>query len=415
MQKPLQQVPDHTVGAGPRGRLVLLLIAMTSISPLSLNILAPAVPALITTLSADAGAVQLTISLYLVGLAVSQLVLGPLSDRFGRRPVILAGLALTTIASIAAMAVSTIGGLIVARLVQSFGASTGMVVGRAIIRDLVDRERAASTIGLVTTAMVVIPMITPLIGGILDTAFGWKAIFIFVAVCSGSVLVWAAIVLPETRIVRGGEGGFARYRSDIKALAKSPSFNAYMLVGAFTSASYFVFLGGVPHVVVALMGRTSAEYGIWFAIASVGYMAGNFFASRFSIRYGVDTMIWFGMWFQLASCLLAIVLAEYFLHLGPIVLFVPQLFISLGNGISLPNAIAGAVSVRPDASGTASGLSGFVQMGVGAALAQFGGWAVVVTASVMPMTISMAVLTAMALAAFGLLIRRARSGTATPL
>ena len=134
-------------------------------------------PGLIATLGAGAGTVQLTLSLFLLGMAISQLVLGTLSDRFGRRPVMLAGLALTVVASFAALAATSIAGLIVARTVQAFGATVGIVIGRAIIRDLYDRDRAASMIGWVTMAMVVAPMIAPLIGGALDTAFGWHAIF----------------------------------------------------------------------------------------------------------------------------------------------------------------------------------------------------------------------------------------------
>jgi DHA1 family bicyclomycin/chloramphenicol resistance-like MFS transporter len=372
---------------------------MTAIGPLSLNILVPAVPGLTASLAADAGSVQLTISLYLLGLAVSQLALGPLSDRFGRRPVVLAGLALSAVASLAAIAASSIGGLIVARLVQSFGASTGLVIGRAIIRDLVERERAASMIGLVTTVMVVVPMLAPLIGGFLDTAFGWDAIFVCVAALSGLVLVWAAWLLPETRPAHGTGGGLGAYGS--------PIFHAYVLSGALASASYFVFLGGIPHAVVTLMGRTSAEYGVWFAVSSVGFMAGNLAASRYSMRYGVDAMIRWGLRLQLVACIASVFTGEYLFHLGPAALFLPQLFISFGNGVALPNAIAGAVSVRPEAAGTAAGITGFMQMALGAALAQFGGWVVATGASVLPITLTMVAVTLAGIVTFAVLMRRA--------
>src|SRR5881275_2852525 len=171
-------------------RLLALLIGMTAVGPLSLNILAPAMPGLIVTFAADAGAVQLTLSLFLFGMAVSQLVLGPLSDRFGRRPVMLAGLALTVVANFAALAATSITGLIAARAVQAFGATCGIVIARAVIRDLYERDRAASMIGWVTMAMVVAPMIAPLIGGALDSAYGWWAIFVFVGLFAAAVLVW---------------------------------------------------------------------------------------------------------------------------------------------------------------------------------------------------------------------------------
>jgi len=162
-------------------RLLALLMAMTAIGPATLNIVVPALPGLVTRLASDTGTVQLMLSLYLLSLATAQLLLGPLSDRFGRRPVVLAGLALSVAASLAAIAASSIGALIGARVVQAIGASTGIVIGRAIIRDLFERDRAAAMIGLVTTAMVIAPMVAPMIGGILDTAFGWEAIFLFIA------------------------------------------------------------------------------------------------------------------------------------------------------------------------------------------------------------------------------------------
>ena len=195
-----------------------------------------------------------------MSLATAQLLLGPLSDRFGRRPVVLAGLTLGVVASLAAIATSSIGALIGARIVQAVGASTGIVIGRAIIRDLYERDRAAAMIGLVTTAMVIAPMISPLIGGILDTAFGWEAIFLFLALFSGAVLLWAFMVLPETRpaSVAHTPASCGRTRAHLLGSAK---FHGYVLCGALGSAPFFTFLGGGPHVVVTLMGRTSAEFG----------------------------------------------------------------------------------------------------------------------------------------------------------
>jgi MFS transporter, DHA1 family, multidrug resistance protein len=171
-------------------RLLALLIAMAGVSSLSLNILVPAIPGLVTKLATDPASVQLTVSLYLMGLAAAQLVFGPLSDRFGRRPVLLAGLALATIASTAAIFAASITSLVIARVAQSLGASTGQTIGRAIIRDLYDREHAASMIGLVTSVVVLMPMVAPLIGGILDTLFGWEAIFVFAATVSFTIFAW---------------------------------------------------------------------------------------------------------------------------------------------------------------------------------------------------------------------------------
>src|SRR3954447_10615742 len=239
-------------------RLLALLIALTAIGPLCLNILAPAMPGLVTTLGAGTGAVQLTLSLFLFGMAVSQLVLGTLSDRFGRRPVMLAGLAITVISSVAAIAATSIAGLIVARVFQAFGATAGIVIARAVIRDLYERDRAASMIGWVTMAMVIAPMLAPLLGGMLDTAFGWQAIFAFIGVSAAAVLVWTIFVLPEMRAVASSEG-IARFVADTKSLLTDPKFIGYALVSTFNSAMFFTFIGGAPHVVVAIMHRSPTE------------------------------------------------------------------------------------------------------------------------------------------------------------
>lgn len=375
--------------------LLTLLMAMTAIGPIALNIIVPALPKLTTIFAADAHTIQLAVSLFLVGLAVAQLVIGPLTDRFGRRPVALAGLIVTALANLAAIFAQEAGTFILLRVLQAFGAATGIVVGRAVIRDMFDRERSAAMIGLVATAMVVAPMISPLVGGILDTAFGWQAIFVFVAVVSMAVLAWAAMTLPETRDNHPASvGGFL---ADARFLARSRVFNGYVLCAAFGSGTFFAFLGGGPHVVVTMMGRSSAEYGLWFAITSIGYMSGNFAAARLSMRHGINRMIWAGLIVQAIGVALSIILA-FVPSYGPAVVFLPQIITSFGNGAMLPNSIAGAVSVRPQAAGTASGVLGFVQMAVGAGFVQLGGLVLVNAQTPLPMAILMTA----AVIAFGL-------------
>jgi len=386
-------------------RLLPLLMAMTAIGPATLNILVPALPGLAARLGSDTGTVQLTLTLYLLSLAVAQLLLGPLSDRFGRRPVVLAGLALSVAASLAAFAAASIHALIVARVVQAAGASTGIVIGRAIIRDLYERERAAAMIGLVTTAMVIAPMISPLVGGILDTAFGWEAIFLFIAAFSGAVLVWALRVLPETRPTHMAHA-LGLLVEQWRALLGSAKFHGYVLCAALGSAPFFTFLGGGPHVVVTLMGRTSAEYGLWFAVTSLGYMSGNFTASRLSQRFGIDAMIMAGVVFELTGASLTTLLVATTPDAGPAIIFLPQMVISYGNGLLLPNAIAGAISIRPQAAGAASGMTGCVQMAIGAVSTQVVSIALAGAPTAMPMAWMLVIVVVATAAAYAALVRR---------
>jgi DHA1 family bicyclomycin/chloramphenicol resistance-like MFS transporter len=386
-------------------RLLALLMAMTAIGPATLNILVPALPGLVTRLASDTGTVQLTLSLYLLSLATAQLLLGPLSDRFGRRPVVLAGLALSVVASLAAIAASSIGALIGARVVQAIGASTGIVIGRAIIRDLFERERAAAMFGLVTTAMVIAPMISPLVGGILDTAFGWEAIFLFLALFSGAVLTWAFMVLPETRPATLAQVPGMLWQ-ETRGLLGSTKFYGYVLCGALGSAPFFTFLGGGPYVVVTQMGRSSAEFGLWFALMSFGYMSGNFTASRLSQRFGVDAMIMAGIVFELTGASLTALLVATKPEAGPAIIFLPQLVISFGNGLLLPNAIAGAVSVRPQAAGTAAGMTGFTQMAIGAASTQMVTVLLAGASTAMPLAWMMLTAVLATAVAYGVLVRR---------
>ncbi len=396
---------DTPAKAPTSRRLLALLIAMTALGPATLNILVPALPGLAERLSTDAGTVQLTVSLYLLSIASAQLFLGPLSDRFGRRPVALAGLSLNVAASLAAFAATSIEALIVARVVQAAGAAAGIVIGRAMIRDLYERDRAAAMIGLVTSVVVVAPMVAPLIGGILDTAFGWEAIFLFIALMACTVLLWAAPMLPETRAANGAAGP-TKLVQEWRALLADAKFHGYVLAGALGSMPFFTFLGGGPYVVVDIMGRSSAEYGLWFAFTSLGYMSGNFTAARLSQRLGVDAMIKLGVVSGLIGVSVTVALIATMPEAGPVTVFAPQLLISYGNGLLLPNAIAGAVSVRPQAAGSAAGLTGFVQMALGAAATQ--GVALVLTgaATAMPMAWMMAAELIATGVAFWVLVRR---------
>jgi DHA1 family bicyclomycin/chloramphenicol resistance-like MFS transporter len=356
--------------------------------------------------------VQLTISLYFAGLACAQLALGALSDRFGRRPVLLVGFTITVLTSLAAAAASSIAVLVIARTTQAFGASTGIVIGRAIVRDLYSRDRAAAMLGWVTMSTVLIPMFGPLIGGLLDEHFGWRSIFLFIGAGALVTVTWAALSLPETRSPQAAAGAsMTQLGKEWRALLSTRAFLGYVLLAGMISGSYYAILGGAPHVVITQMSRSTAELGIWFVLSSLGYMLGNFCAGRYSVRYGVNAMIWWGLLVELLGGALAMVLVRFCPDAGPIIVFVPSCIIYIGNGIGLPNAIAGAVSVRPQAAGIASGVAGFGQMGYGAMVSELISMPLEGAADAMPLAWAMFLQGIAGLLVYWFFIRRAPAST----
>src|ERR1700688_1649914 len=351
--------------------MLLLLVAMTGVAPISLYMLVPALPLLATTFGRDISIAQMTVSLYMVGIACSQIIMGPLSDRFGRRPVLLAGLGLMVLASAACIFAETLPQLIAARFLQALGGATGMVVSRAIIRDLYSRERVSSMISLVVAVMMIAQMLSPLTGGLLETAFGWRSIFYVITAASLIIAVAIALALPETRRVRAGGGNF---RGDVGYLVTSRAFIGYVLCQVLASQIIFTFAGGGPYIVVTQMGRSSAEYGAWFATTGFAYLVGNLFCVRFAPRHSLENLIWFGLALQLLGSLLNLVWGIAGLNQAPSWLFGTQMLVMFANAFVMSNSTAGAISVRPEAAGTASRAMGFVQMGSGSLVSQFGAW-----------------------------------------
>src|SRR5262245_7994474 len=379
-------------------------MTMTAIGSMSLNILVPAVPRLADLFSADIEIIQLTISLYIVGLALAQLMSGPLSDRFGRRPVILGGFALATCAGLGAIVVTSASQLILMRLLQAVGGATGVAIGRAIIRDLFGRERSAQMLSMIASAMAVAPMVAPLLGGLIDRWFGWQAIFLFTASASFLVFGWTATTLPETRPARSETQD--SFFADLRALATNRRYIGYVLNAGLSCAAFFVFVGGGTHVVITMMHRSPTEYGAWFLAVSAGYILGNVITSRLSVRRGVDSMLLWGNIVELAAAAIGIVMMIYVDTLGLIAVVATPALISIGNGIILPNAIAGAISVRPRAAGTASGLLGCSQMLFGALMAQIAGHLVAGATTAWPIVIQMVLTTVACAVAYWFMLHK---------
>ena len=346
-----------------------ILIALSAIGPLALNIFVPSMPGLQATFGVSYAVAQLTLTLYLIGTAVCQLIYGPLSDRYGRRPVILAGQGIFVLASLAAALAPTIEVLIAARAVQAIGGAAGIVISRAIVRDLYGREKSASVLGYLTVAWVLAPMLAPSIGGYLDVIGGWSASFYFLTVVGAGVWFASLAGLHETHFARENVPILSGFVIGFKALMRVPKFMAYTLTLAFGSGVFFSFLAGAPYIVVVVLERSPLEYGLWFMIVSLGFMTGNALAGRFSERIGIDRTVSFRVGLVLGRRVIGLALVLAGFH-TPVAIFLPMILVALGNGLALPNGIAGAMSINPALAGTAAGLAGFMQMGLGAALSQ---------------------------------------------
>jgi DHA1 family bicyclomycin/chloramphenicol resistance-like MFS transporter len=349
--------------------LITLLVAITALAPVTLQIFIPALPAIQSTFSSSTGVTQLVLSLSILANAVATLVYGPLSDRFGRRPVVLAGFSIFLVGSALCAIAPTVGFLIVARVIQSAGAAAGMVLARAIVRDLYNREQAASVIAYLTMAMVVAPMIAPTIGALLIDSFTWRAIFVALA-AAGILLgsqVW--LHLAETHVGATAASLWRGLGSGGRQLIRQPAFLAYTLQSSFAISTFFAFISGAPYFMIDILGRSATAYGLLFMVVSAAFMLGNFATARLGRRFGIDRFIRIG-------CLLALVGAAIALafmvagHWQPVTLFGPMMLVAFGNGLSIANAQAGAVSVQPELAGTASGIAGFCQMFTAAVVSQ---------------------------------------------
>lgn len=391
-------------GATP-WHFLALLTTISATGALALNMLVPAIPRMATALASDAEAVQMTISLYLAGLAIAQLFVGALSDRFGRRPVLLIGLVLAGGASIACIAMSNIYGLVAMRVVQAFGSAAGQTNSRAIIRDVFDREHSAKVLSIVASAMTVAPMVAPLLGGIVETFFGWQGIFLFTGLVPLSVAVWVWFVLPETRSRAAEAVVQDKFVPTVVALAKDPRFIGFAFHAALSSAAFFIFLGAGPHVIITMMGRSSAEYGLWFMPTAGGFLVGNVITTRMAVRLGIERMLLWGHIVNMTGAVGGVIWLFSVDSIGPLAIVLPSSLMAIANGILLPNGIAGAISIRPQVAGTASGFLGFLQMGCGALLTQFAGHLVVNATSAAPMIYAMFVAVVVCLLFYPLVLR----------
>lgn len=343
---------------------LLTLILLAGFSPLSLNMFLPALASIADELATDYATVSWSVSGYLAITAVIQLIIGPLSDRIGRRPVLLGAVALFAIASVGCVLAPDIETFIVFRMLQG-GMTAGYTLSLAVVRDTRSEREAVSLIGYIGMSMALAPMLGPMVGGVLDTVFGWRAIFVFYSAGGALLLLICWFDLGETRPdVHGDASGPAPTRA---SLLKEPLFWAFSLCGMFSVGAFFVFLTGAPLVAKAEFGVTTAELGVYIGTITLGFMVGGFIAGRVGARYDTSTMMIAG---RVVACLgLAggLVLFVSGVH-SPLFYFGSTVFAGLGNGITMPASNTGAMSVRPELAGSAAGLNGALIVAGGAVL-----------------------------------------------
>jgi DHA1 family bicyclomycin/chloramphenicol resistance-like MFS transporter len=354
----------------PRWYFFIALVSITFIGPLSIHLFIPAMPAVKEAFGVSTAMAQLTLSLGMLSMAFFTIAYGGLSDRFGRKRVLLGGLVLFTIGAASCMAAANLPMLLAGRILQGAGAGCGVVLARAIARDVYGQDRVAQVIAYLTAAYVLGPMFAPPIGGQLTTLFGWRALFMLASVVGLVVILAVAFAVPETRARNAARprGVFAGYKS----LLRRPRFVGFMLQPGMMSAAFYTQATAASFLAAEHLGAKASDIGLWFFAFPVGFMAGSFISGRIGANRSIEFMTILGGVIGVANgALLAGWL--YFGGVSMAALLIPGMFVSLAQGLSMPYAQAGAMAVDTELAGSASGAVVFSQFFWPAALQQLTG------------------------------------------
>ena len=347
---------------------IILLGSLAASGPMALSIHVQSIPAISADFDTTYAVAQLTVSIFLIVFATSQLFIGPLSDKIGRRPVIFGGLVILGLASLGATFAPSIEILILARVLQALGGCATLVVQLAIVQDIYEGNEAARMMALVAMIQPIAPLTAPIIGGVLDAIFGWRSIFAFLALFICLLGLWALVALKETRPLEN-DGNTARW-SDIFArygrLLSSRIYVGYTLAFAAGTSGFFGFLAVGPNLIIENMGLAPILFSIFLMLITLQFPAGNYVASKMTLFMSIDrTLLW--------GTLIGIGASIIFLMLSPLTslwtILLPMMLYAFSNGILFPNAMAGAASVDRRIAGTAASFTGFCQLGTGAIVA----------------------------------------------
>ncbi len=341
--------------------LTLLLSLLTGLGPLSMDMYLPSLPAIGEALHGSIAQVQFTISSYLFGFAAGQIIYGPVSDRFGRRPVILAALVLYGIGSVFCAVTQSLETLTAVRFIQALGGAGAIVLARAVVRDLYSGVRAGRELSLMGSITAFAPIAAPAIGGVLQTVFGWRASFILLVIFALFAAAAAARLLPETLRQRTpGPFSFAGMRALYRSVLVHRGFLANLGILTASFVGLFAWVSGASVVMQGVYGLSPAAFGATYAVGALGYMVGTSIAARIVMRIGLDRTMGIGAVIQAAGGVA--MAAAVALGLGSVVWLVGAMTLYLaGMGFVLPQTQASALTPFPDRAGTASSLMGFAQ------------------------------------------------------
>ncbi|KIY41203.1 multidrug transporter CflA [Pseudomonas sp. 10-1B] len=341
-----------------------LLVMVTMSGTLAMHMFVPALPYSAAELHVTAGQVQMTISMYIIGLAVGQLVYGPLSDAIGRRPALMAGLALYLAGSVTAALTSDLHVLVVARLVQALGGCAGLALGRAIVRDTSDSQNVVPRLALLSLMMMIGPGLAPVLGSLIAATLGWRTIFVVLAGLGSFALLCCWYLLPETTRP-SGQLNVRSVLADYRRLLGSARFLGFALGGGMATTSIYAFIAAAPFIFVTELHRPLHEVGIYLGLMIAGMSLGNALTGRLSRRLSIDQLLQGGNVLSITSSSVLVILTLLGYLSLPAVLALIFLF-SCGIGLSGPCALTKSLSVNPHITGSAAGLYGFIQMTAGA-------------------------------------------------
>ena len=384
--------------------LIAVLAGTLVVGEMATDMFLSSLPTLAFYFDATTSRVQLTLSIYLLGFALAQLFFGPISDRFGRRIPLLAGTALFFVATIGAALSTSIEMLILFRFIQSLGGAAGYVIALAIIRDMHDRDMAASMLARMGTVIGIAPAIAPVIGGYLLVWFGWQANFVFLAAWAALMMVLFALLIEESN--RHPDPHALRpvqILRNFRTLARNRTYMGFTLTMVFAFSTFFAFLSGAPFVLIEVLGVAPQNFAWLITIQVVGFVAGTSSAGRLTRRFGVDRL------FEIA-----VVLAAFggittgllpWLGIASVTgIIAPMVVFAFAIGFIFPLGTAGAIGPFPHMAGAAAALLGFLQSAAGAAFGVLVG--ILHDGTVVPMTSIMGLTTSLSLAVFLMLLWR---------